>query len=362
MIPKGLHTVWWGASLLLIAIFACSGESKTSPPTEERAVQSSETIAGRNDKGASNDTANHRHTENTMHPFHRDTAAQESLAAVQQEIQRTGGISALNFEAIKTLYERYPDAQPVIVTYDRALFARKDWDALIRLHSAKPLDQRSPSEQAFLASILIETKRFAEAADIVVPMAQADPKNPKLAWLAAQASFAQGDYARTAVVLDGAWDELLAAGEYDALFLRGLVHFHLGEFAAAAAKLKKLIEIYPNHAPANNALGRVLAATGQIQEAKIYLDRAAQVHKIINANEQQRARVTAQINAINEAWHNRRFDECERLIHECLGEVDDAAKAELYHLLSRIYQATGRMEQARNAMTQANRLRKNNDE
>ena len=69
-------------------------------------------------------------------------------------------------------------------------------------------------------------------------------------------------------------------------------------------------------------------------------------------NERERASIAFSRN-FAEAFAEGRFEECERLLGEAMELADDRLRVDLLVYLSRVYEATGRVEEARDAAARA---------
>lgn len=269
-----------------------------------------------------------------VHPF--DAQARARLQAVQQEVAATSRFSAQSITQIRALFESHPDIPEVVLLYDQALRATRDWNGLAALYSRKPIERQAPNERMHLAVILIEAKRFAAAAEILQPLHAQMPRSPGVVWPIAKALFGMGDHKRAKKVLDDAWPQLMADKRWDALLIRGMIHLHDGEAEAALMKFDQLLERYPDHIPANLAMARTLNALGHGADAQRFLDRAATVRAEVNTLEQKHARFAARLFALQDARTARRWDECERLILELLDGADVGQEIELGNMLRRV--------------------------
>jgi len=280
-----------------------------------------------------------------------------TIAEIDERVNRLGRVSGDDFDQLEELYKRNPADSRIEPLYVRGLRERGDFIGLQRHRIATRGDAATPQERAMLVTMLLDARRFHEAAEFVRPMLEASPGNPQYRWLAAQAAFGEGQLDGAEALLDGAWTGIMESGQLDALFLRGLIHFRREQFDEAESRLRELLATYPDHVPGNLTLGRVLSAQGRREEAEQYFRQATQLHEYLNAQETRRARAGSQIKQLSEARVQRRWDEVERLAQSVLPEFDEPRRADLYDVLAEAYEATGRFAEATSARRQAQSLR-----
>ncbi len=288
--------------------------------------------------------------------YEQDVAAQRAIGQLREAREREGILGPQLFGELRKIFERYPQAGPVRELYVRTLIDRKNWNALIELYSEKPEAERTPADQVALAKMLISGQRYEDGARIVVPMWEAAPQDAELCWLAGFALFNQGEFAESARVFDRGWEPLMAAGKRDALLLRALIHTELGEYEPAMAKLEQLLAADPRHVPGHNAMGRVLAAVGQTERAEQHIAQATALHAAINEAETKQARLSSRVQTLNDAFAAKEYAACERMIAALMPDVNGALQAELQVMLSKVYEATGRADDAARARAEAARL------
>lgn len=271
---------------------------------------------------------------------------QSLLAAARDALATQGFCAPEQCAALVKLQRRHPADPDIRALLGQALAAREDWDALAALLEDTTGEAPTPAGQLYLAKVLVRAHRYDEAAALIEPLLAAEPADTQRVWIAAYTAYHQGRSERCAELLDGAWARLMEQGHSDARILRGLLFLRAGDHEAGVAVIEPLLREQSEHVPANNLMGRLLAAMGRTHEAAEYLERARQAHDRLSADETRQARLSAASRALAGAWDAGRLDECERLILGMLPQADPGLKRHLYVSLSEVYRAAGRLQEA----------------
>lgn len=282
----------------------------------------------------------------------QDPGAREQLAAVRDEMLRAGKCSDDCLRELRDLHQAYPTSEDVRIALNNALVQRQDWNGLAILYEARPA--RTAQEEAYLAAVYIKLGRFEEAAAALIPLADSRPADDELAYNAAYALQHMGDHEAAAARLDARWESLRAAQNTHAMTLRALAHTAAGEVEQAIEVLSSVAEIDPNYFPAQFALGNAYAALGDEEAAEAAFQRLAAIHAATEADTSRRLRLSAQAEALKAAWAEQDYPEAERLVDAMLPQVDEPAlRRTILEFAAAIYDATGRPEEAREALRQA---------
>ena len=239
-------------------------------------------------------------------------------------------------DALRTLHGAAPQHVPTFELLTSAYVQREDWNSLVELLQAKPAQQRSDAEQLQLAKILIKAQRFAEAYELSNAVLQkAGPQaEEETAWLAAYAAFHTGHPTRAAEILDAHFESMIAAGRLDAYVVRALIHFQEGEFKQAESLLTTLLDKNASHAPAHDALGRVLVASGDVERGRYHIERASELRDQLTQTEQRSFRLSAMSQSLKAAWGRKDYDTCDRLISAMLEDASPQQQVKLYQNLA----------------------------
>ncbi|MFQ5462695.1 MAG: tetratricopeptide repeat protein [Phycisphaerae bacterium] len=273
------------------------------------------------------------------------------LARIQDEVSLIGRVTPGHVRTLQALYRQWPNSDRVVGAYDRALRSRSDWDALIDLHEPRMITHPSRNMNRYMAVLLIEAKRFKQAMTLLQSLRAAEPNDPEAAWLLAKAAFGMGDVELAGATLDSCWTRLMATGNADAMFLRGLICFHQDRFDDARRRLQDVLDINPNHVSANNTLGRVLVALGKPDEAAPFLARARRLQHGINARERAELERVSRWQGVEDACGAADPRACESHIRAALQNADASLTKALYTKLVAFYRDTHQPDKAQEAST-----------
>ncbi len=213
---------------------------------------------------------------------------------------------------------------------------------------------RTAQENAYLATVFIKLGRYEEAADLLIPLSDASPTDDELAYNAAFALLHKGDHEAAAARLDARWEAFRSAKNTHAMTLRARAYTSAGAAAGAVPVLEEVIAIDPDYFPAHFALGTAHAAIGDNAAAEAAFKRVAELHAETEAETANRLRLSAQAEALKTAWAEQNYAEAERLVDAMLPEVDEPGlRRTILEFAAAIYEATGRPEDAREALMQA---------
>lgn len=291
--------------------------------------------------------------------FESDTAAVTEVRRIQASLGKSPVVVQSDLDLLKSIHKKYPGAEEVSRALQTALQSRQDWSALLQLLSEKPEAQRTHEDKVFLGKILIKLGRYAEASEILGPMAETAPNDRELNSLAGHAWYYEGRYDEAARAFDRIWDAIVAAKQIDEIMLRGMIYFYKGDRDRAIELLKKTIEINPDYIAGLSALSRVYSAKGDSKQAEYYASQAQNIHERVTADEARLMRLSSRSRDLEQAWNRGDYEACISIAQELLPMADPAQKAVLYDYLGQAYRATGRQTEAQEAFQQAARLRQN---
>ncbi len=316
---------------------------------------------GNTDNASRSAAAKHNTSDKSGRSDNQIQRADARLAEIKRRLSSTKRFTPEIVDALCVLQQEAPQHLPTFELLTSAYVTRQDWNALAELLQTKPETQQSESEQLQLAKILIKAQRFGEAfklSNAIVEDAEdtGQAADAEAAWLAAFAAFNLGDVSRAAKILDANFQTVVAAGHADAYVVRALIHFRQGELSAAEALLTKLLQQDPNHAPAHDALGRVLVAAGDVERGSLHIQRASEIRDQLTQEEKKSRRLAAMSQSLTTAWKRKDYDSCDRLITEMLGDANPQQQVKLYQNLAALRAAQGRQQEAIEAMANAQQL------
>ncbi len=325
-----------------ICITGCGGSGKTAPDSNSSSAQ---TLATAKADGVGS----------------QNRRAESRLAEIKSRLSSTKRFTPDIVEALCMLQREAPQHVPTFNLLTSAYVTRQDWNALAELLQAKPESQRTPMEQLQLAKILIKAQRFDDAFELSNAIVEnlgktGQPTNAEASWFAAYAAFHSGDLPRAAEILDADFNTLIAAGHLDAYVVRAMIHFRRGELAEAESLLTTLLQKDASHAPAHDALGRVLVAAGDVERGRRHIQRASEFRDQVTQAEQRSLRLAAMSQSLSGAWNRQEYDACDRLITDMLGDADPQQQVKLYQNLAALRAAQGRQREALEAAEKAKQL------
>ena len=124
---------------------------------------------------------------------------------------------------------------------------------------------RSPGRLAATGTDLVEQGRLPEAVSAFEELVAADPANPQSHGLLAITLIKQREYARAAQILDAGLARHPQLAELH--FHRGVAHFFMEQWAAAASEFKRAIELKPDFRDARYNLAQTLAKLDDRKQA-----------------------------------------------------------------------------------------------
>jgi tetratricopeptide (TPR) repeat protein len=241
--------------------------------------------------------------------FEQDTAAVGNLRRIQSGVRTEQPPTQADVNLLEDLHKKYPAAAEVTQTLRLALQVSGNWEAVARLLEEKPESERSRTDQLYLAEVYFKLGRYQEVRKIVDPIVESGPTDVDLNSLAGQASYNQGQYEHAALLFDRVWDGIVARKKFDAMTMRGMIHFYLGDKARAVAVLRQTTELNPDYYPAYNALSRITFANGDRATAEAYLEKVKAIQARLTADKANKFRYVSRAHDLESAWQNHRCEE-----------------------------------------------------
>ena len=192
----------------------------------------------------------------------------------------------------------------------------------------------------------------------VNPLLEKDPSNIELVSLSGASLFYLGRYDEAAGQLDKVWNELIAARKADEMTIRAMIWFYQKNYDKALEILNQAVQMDPDNIPAFNALVRVYGALGNNAKAEEYAQKVQLGFDRMTAESQKKIRFVENAKKLEEAFQAKRFEEVVTLAKSMIPEAEAANKYALYQYLANAYQALGKTAEARDALAEAEKLKK----
>ncbi|MEZ5429367.1 MAG: tetratricopeptide repeat protein [Pyrinomonadaceae bacterium] len=283
--------------------------------------------------------------------FQSDKQAMDEVNRINQILNLKQKPAQEDIDSIRKIYGQYPGAKPVRETMQAALISREDWAALENFYRELPASAQTPADKVNLSKVYIKLGRYQDAVETLRPIE--NETDPEIKTLLANAHFHLGQYEESKKLLDASWEQLTREKKFEEIAMRGMIYFYQGDSDKAVEILQKALEMNPEQIFALNGLSRVYAARGEREKAEEYLTRVQQAFQKITAEERRKTRFVENIYKLQEAFKAKRFQEVIVLANQSLPDADPKNKAALYQYLASSYQALGRQEEAREALTRA---------
>lgn len=273
-------------------------------------------------------------------PFEQDDEAVRVTRGIREALAqgtRPASPEVQRFKAVALRHVGEPFVEEALLALLPAL---KDWEGLALYFQAKP--SLTPDEEKLLARVHIKLADYGAARDLIRPMADAAPTDSEANTLAGRAHYFYGENEAAALCYDRVADRLLPEQRYQDLAFRAMIHFDEGDAAAARSLLETGLAVAPDDVVLNNTMARVLAGSGQPEEAERYSLRVQELQRELSERETGQMRVAAQIFEINRALQAADVDGCRERIYRLLPEADEALRNQLYSFLEALYRRAGR--------------------
>ncbi len=281
----------------------------------------------------------------------------EALAALEElraEQQRQPLLSAESYARLHDLARRFPGAPALHPLLEREYLLRREHHALIELLAALP--QPTRDQELLLVDTLIKQSRHREAYERLQPLLRGTPDDPDVLWMAGYTAFHCDLYDQAIAHFDRDRAGLLAAGHHQALALRALLHLHAGELDAAESLVSEAVAGAPESLVARNAQGRILWARGETEAAAAAFTELERL-EVLSESELRRQHLSISLmREIQDAWEERRYAEIEELVVKTVPLVPVAKRRQLFELMVKVFEATGRPAEAREMRRKLNEV------
>lgn len=291
----------------------------------------------------------------------RDEAA---LKNEPQAIQRLDQINRIlvgsktitpdDFNYVKELHGRFPNAALIRSVMKNALIARSDWQGL--LDFLGPAEELTGEDKIIAASALFKMGEFAAALKLTEDLVSTDPGNIEAVSISARCHYSLGNSPATISLFSPISTRLEQEKRKDDLTLLGLALLDIDRTDDAIAAFRSAFDIDPNDPSSANGLSRAYYVKGDTNRAEEFRKRTDAAQERLSAMELRGRAFVQQSYRLEAAWKERNYSEVVRLAREMLPNADDKNKAALYQYLIESYKALGRNSEADLALEEARRI------
>ena len=283
-----------------------------------------------------------------------DATAKLTVNKTSQMLTSGQKIKAEQIEAIKAVYEKYPNSKTALQTYKSALIIREDWASLEKLLTKIPFSEMSDDDKVNLGKTYMRLGRYKDAIEILKTFEKGNSLENKV--LLATAYFRLGKYNEAKPIFDANWEQILTEKKAPEVSMRGMIYFYEKENEKAIDTLKKALEIDPNNISAANGLSRVYSAQGETEKAEEYLAKVQESFDKMTAEETRKTNIVGKLYKLQEAYKAKRFQEVINLSKELLPQVDARNKGTIMQYLFNSYQALGMTKEAQEVLAKAKQM------
>ncbi len=285
-----------------------------------------------------------------------DPGAFEKLRQIKGSMDAAGTLPNEDFETLRAINSRYPNAIETKQTYRQALMLRGNWTEIERELSATPPDQLTVEEKVLLAQSFAKLGKYREMVALLEPLTTTEPGSVGKHGMLAFAYFHLDQPEKAAEHLDGVWERIVSEKKVDEITLRGLIYLRQNNIPRAIEVLKQAVELNSKSSAAHNALSRAYAQAGNDELSKIHLTKAREQYDISTASTFAASRRVAQIYQLETAWKSKNYPEVVALASEMLPDADPAQKSVLYQYIFESQKALGNQTEANKALDAARNL------
>ncbi len=282
-----------------------------------------------------------------------DPDALATWTALQQRMQGSANrLAPAELDTLRGLYDAHPEESILFAALNNALVAREDWEGLRDLYAGR--DDLTPAQRVTLGKVYVRLGDWDRAEAVLLPLADAQPDEADLAYYAARVERHLGQRAAAGARLDRVMETLRATDHVDALIIRGMVDLETGEADAARGLFEDVLAIDPDSQAALDGLGRAFVALGQRAQAAAAFATLDAVHLRSAEDKGRQMRLSAGAEALKAAFQARDLPAAERLVDTMLAEAEDPSlRQTLHEYAAEIYAATNRAPAAADARATA---------
>ncbi len=294
--------------------------------------------------------------QNTAANANLDSASAETVRSFRATLEQGKGVSTEDVQALRSVYDRYPNATLVRQLLKNAYVSRGDWDALELLLTDRPLNELPQDEKIMLGTLLVKVGKYPKAIELLEPLSQTIPASVEVYSLLGTSYFYLDRPAEAGVAFDKVWDEIAASKRFDEMTMRGIIFFRENKLNESLETLKQSHQIKPDHIATNNALSRVFARLGDTEKAEAFRKRTVEGQGALVQSQYAASRQVKNVYDIETAWKEKRFAEVIRISTEMLPAANRDQKIVLYQYIYEANKGLGNQSSAESALTELKQL------
>ncbi len=280
-----------------------------------------------------------------------DRPVATELNRIRKALGENTPLSTAEYQWLRELHSRLPEADLVRQSYQAALIQRADWAALEQLLLAIPESSRSTQDLRNLVNVYFKQGKYEQLLQAAKAL-PADADTLELNELLATSEYRLGRLAQAAARLDRRWDEISVANQALSISLRGQIHMRLGEMVQARELLTRALQLSPSDKTTLLALSRLHYVAGEQAAADTLRERADAVQAQITAQEQRAMRQVSLVNGMKADWAAQRYQRVIEQASAALEIADPTLRPVLYEYIAESHQRLGQPEQARAALAE----------
>ncbi len=275
--------------------------------------------------------------------FEKDAESVRFVRSIREGLNQQRRPPSEEIQKLKVIANKYPDEPFIEELLISLLPALKDWDGLAVYYEHK--SALDTEDRSMLARVYIKLADYGRARDVIESVVQEQPMNVEANSLLGRALYFFGEYDRASECYDRVWDSIVSERRVGDITYRAMIHFDEGQAERAVEMLKAGLEDSPDTAVMHNALSRVLAAQGKLDEAEVHSARVHELQKELSRVETSQMLQAARTFSLNRALQAGDMPKCQRLIFEYLPDSDPAFQEDLYRFLESLYRVNGREDE-----------------
>ncbi len=287
-----------------------------------------------------------------------DKQALAEITRINRNLATEQPLLPADFESLRKIYEKYPQAEQVRNIYQSALVKREDWVLLEKFINEIPADQRTRADQLNLGKVYLKLGHYEDLNAMFKPLADANPNDADFNSLLGFGYFHLGQNDEAAAYLDRIWETIVSEKRIDEITTRGLIYFRQKNYPKTIEVLEKAFEINPLNSTATNTLSRAYTANNNVEKAEEFRKKTAEIHRNAEEFEARSMRNVGLIYDLQTAWTEKKYSEVISLANRILPDAQEKNKPALYQYIAESYKAMGMKTEAEAALKELEKFKK----